>query len=48
MDPGIDYSQPHAAVSFTRKALDYLWRATFWKCPVCGTKPMFPRPGPYA
>ncbi len=42
MDPGIDYSQPHPAVSFTRKAMDYLWRATWWKCPVCGTKPMFP------
>ena len=42
MDLGIDYSRAHETVSFTRRALDFLWRATWWKCPVCGTEPMFP------
>ena len=42
MDPGTDYSQPGVAAPFTRRALDYFWRATWWMCPICGTRPIFP------
>jgi uncharacterized protein (DUF983 family) len=24
-----------------RRILQYLWRATWWRCPVCGTRPIF-------
>jgi hypothetical protein len=24
-----------------RRIRQYLWRATFWRCPVCGTRPIF-------
>ena len=27
--------------SFVRQIFNYLWRATFLKCPVCGTRPIF-------
>ena len=42
LDSGTDYSLPHAPVSFMRRARDYFWRAAWWRCPVCGLKPMFP------
>ena len=29
------------APSLPRQIVNYLWRATFLKCPVCGTRPMF-------
>ena len=31
-----------AKPTFLRQCLNYFWRATFLKCPVCGTQPMFP------
>ena len=30
-----------SAPSLPRQIFNYLWRATFLKCPVCGTRPMF-------
>ena len=33
---------PAARPTFLRQCLNYFWRATFLKCPVCGTQPMFP------
>ena len=32
---------PPAAPSIPRQIFNYLWRATWWKCPVCGTRPIF-------
>ena len=32
---------PATAPSLPRQIFNYLWRATFLKCPVCGTRPMF-------
>ena len=33
---------PAAKPTFLRQCWDYFWRATWLKCPVCGTQPMFP------
>ena len=45
MEPGNDYSQPGVTVPFTRRARDYFWRAMWWVCPICGTRPIFPALG---
>lgn len=34
-------SNDPAAPSLPRQAFNYLWRATWLKCPVCGTRPLF-------
>ena len=32
---------PDEELPWPRRILTYFWRATWWKCPVCGTKPVF-------
>ncbi len=39
MEP--DASTPAPTPSLPRQIFNYLWRATFLKCPVCGTRPIF-------
>lgn len=42
MAPPKDPTEPaFPAPSLPRQIFNYLWRATWWKCPVCGTRPMF-------
>ena len=43
ISPLMATSDPSAAKpTFTRQCWNYFWRATWLKCPVCGTQPMFP------
>ncbi len=37
-----DQPAPATAPTFLRQCWNYFWRATWLKCPVCGTRPMFP------
>ncbi len=37
-----DPAAPAAKPTFLRQCWNYFWRATWLKCPVCGTQPMFP------
>ncbi len=36
-----DSPGPDAGASLPRRIFNYLWRATWLKCPVCGTRPIF-------
>ncbi len=36
---------PAGKPTFLRQCWNYFWRATWLKCPVCGTQPMFPSLG---
>ena len=39
-DPAVA-TPPAGKPSFPRQILNYFWRATWLKCPVCGTRPIF-------
>ena len=39
--PDSSVTPPGAAPSLPRQVFNYLWRATWWKCPVCGTRPIY-------
>ena len=34
-------SEDSAKLFSLRRIRQYLWRATFWRCPICGTRPIF-------
>ena len=40
-DPNANEDSAPVRPSFLRHMLNYFWRATFLRCPVCGTRPMF-------